>query len=369
MNILDRNEIQRIIEDLDCRAMSDLYLHSTDVHSFVIEDIEEKGRYILLHVNHHAQHTLMIIEQGGTTAGTHYTNYDKVMSLGELLGHELHSVLDLFLGEHNNDPETQRRLLKKVADDMLDGGPLYTGLYALFEATGSNIKPTVTPNQLALALLHGIAEEEAKSTEESDFSKRARDSGSIGEFEASPACDEETTVEPDAEGEAAPETRAERERKQVTAFTAAINQSRQRGKEAAQRLARKSGKEDLSPAPEIRLTTTLLPTASKLANLLIADSVAAVRCIDVRSEITNTIPSVTVAFHPDQTTAFIIIEHVGQVTIHAVDAVHYADGDRATTRWAPLYEMLSGVTETQEVTSTVREYIKCQVELGTLKST
>lgn len=360
MNILDRNEIQRIIEDLDCRAMSDLYLHSTDVHSFVIEDIEEKGRYIMLHVNHHAQHTLLVIEQGGTTAGTHYTNYDKVMSLGELLGHELHSVLDLFLGEHNNDPETQRRLLKKVADDMLDGGPLYTGLYALFEATGSNIKPTVTPNQLALALLHGIAEEEAKSTEESDFSKRARESGSIGEVETSPACDEETTVDLEAEGEASPETWQERERKQAAAFVAAVTQSRQRGKEAVSRLW---------PAPEIKLTTTLLPTASKLANLLIADSVAAVRCIDVRSEITNTIPSVTVAFHPDQTTAFIIIEHVGQVTIHAVDAVHYADGDRATTRWAPLYEMLSGVTDTQEVTSTVREYIKCQVELGTLKST
>ena len=57
MNILDRNEIQRIIEDLDARAMSDMYLHSTDVHSFVIEDVEEKGRYILLHVNPHAQHT------------------------------------------------------------------------------------------------------------------------------------------------------------------------------------------------------------------------------------------------------------------------------------------------------------------------
>ena len=63
MNFLDRNEIQRIIEDLDTRAISDLYLHSPDVHSFVIEDIEEQGRYILLHVNHHAQHTLMVIEK------------------------------------------------------------------------------------------------------------------------------------------------------------------------------------------------------------------------------------------------------------------------------------------------------------------
>lgn len=350
MNILDRNEIQRIIEDLDARAMSDMYLHSTDVHSFVIEDVEEKGRYILLHVNPHAQHTLMLIEQGGTTAGTHYTNYDKVLPLGELLGHELHAVLDVFLGPHNNDPETQRRLLKKVADDMLDGGPLYTGLYALFEATGSNVNPKVTPNQLALALLHGIAEEEAKSTEESDFSKRARESGSIGETEASPECNEDTEVTPDAEGESG-----------VEKFSRAIREGR--------RAFRKAVGADLEAAPPIRLTTTLLPTASKLANLIIADSVAAVRCIDVRSEITNTIPSVTVAFHPDQTTAFIIIEHVGQVTIHAVDAVHFADGDRATARWAPLYEMLSGVTDTQEVTSTVREYIKCQVELGTLKST
>lgn len=349
MNFLDRNEIQRIIEDLDTSAISDMYLHSTDVHSFVIEDIEEQGRYILLHVNHHAQHTLMIIEKGGTSAGTHYTNYDKTMTLGELLGHELHSVLDVFLGPHNNDPETQRRLLKKVADDILDGGPLYTGLYALFEATGSNVIPKVTPNQLALALLHGIAEEEAKSLEESDFSKRVREGGSIGEAEASPECDEDTEVTPEAEGES-----------DVDKFSKSISEGR--------RAVRKAIGADVEPR-EIKLTTTVLPTASKLANLLIADSVAAVRCIDVRSAITNTIPSVTVAFHPDQTTAFVIVEHIAQVTIHAVDAVHYADGDRANIRWAPLYELLSGMTDTQEVTSAVREYIKCQVELGTLKST
>ena len=363
MNFLDRNEIQRIIEDLDCNAMSDLYLHSTDVHSFVIEDIEEKGRYIMLHVNHHAQHTMLIIEQGGTTAGTHYTNYDKPMDLGALLGHELHSVLDLFLGSHNNDPEMQRRLLKKVADDMLDGGPLYTGLYALFEATGSNVNPKVTPNQLALALMHGIAEEEAKSTAESDFSKRARESGSIGATEANPACDEEVDLD-FGEGMAPQcpngDTLDYVADNAIAKFTAGLRRERS--------AARKS-LDGLQPAPAIRLTTTLLPTASKLANQIIADAVAAVRCVDVRSEITNTIPSVTVAFHPDQTSAFIIIEYVGQVTIHAVDAVHYADGDRASSRWAPLYEMLSGVTATQEVTSTVREYIKCQVELGTLKST
>lgn len=358
MNFLDRNEIQRIIEDLDTRALSDLYLHSPDVHSFVIEDIEEQGRYILLHVNHHAQHTLMIIEKGGTSAGTHYTNYDKPMTLGELLGHELHSVLDVFLGPYNNAPDLQRSLLKKVADDLLDGGPTYAGLYSLFEATGSNVTPKVTPNQLALALLHGIAEEEAKSLEESDFSKRVREGGSIGEAEAAPACDElvEETRDEQPEG-----TWLERADKQAASLNASIRQSRQRGKEAVDALG--------PHAPEIKLTTTLLTTASKLANLLIADSVAAVRCIDVRSEITNTIPSVTVAFHPDQTTAYVIVEHVAQVTIHAVDAVHYADGDRANIRWAPLYELLSGMTDTQEVTSAVREYIKCQVELGTLKST
>lgn len=358
MNFLDRNEIQRIIEDLDTRAISDLYLHSPDVHSFVIEDIEEQGRYILLHVNHHAQHTLMVIEKAGTSAGTHYTNYDKHMTLGELLGHELHSVLDVFLGPYNNEPDTQRRLLKKVADDLLDGGPTYAGLYSLFEATGSNVTPKVTPNQLALALLHSIAEEEAKSLEESDFSKRVREGGSIGEAEAAPACDE--LVE---------ESRDERPE---DAGTWAGDVPASMSAEALAdhlKLRKEVVGKYFQQAPEIKLTTTLLSTASKLANLLIADSVAAVRCIDVRSEITNNIPSVTVAFHPDQTTAYVIVEHIAQVTIHAVDAVHYADGDRANIRWAPLYELLSGMTATQEVTSAVREYIKCQVELGTLKST
>lgn len=351
MNFLDRNEIQRIIEDLDTRAISDLYLHSPDVHSFVIEDIEEQGRYILLHVNHHAQHTLMIIEKDGTSAGTHYTNYDKHMTLGELLGHELHSVLDVFLGPYNNDPETQRNLLKKVANDLLDGGPTYVGLYSLFEATGSNVTPKVTPNQLALALLHSISEEEAKSLEESDFNKRVREGGSIEEAETSPPCD--ALVEDNG------------------ASTDPLTPASMSAEALADHLKRRKevvGKY-FPQEPEIKLTTTLLSTASKLANLLIADSVAAVRCIDVRSEITNTIPSVTVAFHPDQTTAYVIVEHVAQVTIHAVDAVHYADGDRANIRWAPLYELLSGMTDTQEVTSAVREYIKCQVELGTLKST
>ena len=163
MNFLDRNEIERIITDLDVRAISDLYLKSPDVHSFTIEDIEEKGRLILLHVNHHAQHTLTIIEDGGTTAGTHYTNYRERQTLGELLGHELHSMLDLFLSPYNGDEDRQRGMIKPLAHDLLDGGVKYVGFYALFEAVAHAAVPVLSVKQIALSLL---AKQESEYSDE-----------------------------------------------------------------------------------------------------------------------------------------------------------------------------------------------------------
>lgn len=159
MNIFDINEIDNILRTIDCSQLSDIYMQSPDVHSFVIEDLSGQDRVILLHINQRAQHSLTLIGEKGRTSSTSYTNHDTPMEIGEFLGHEVSSVMDMFLGPHNLARDKQRQIVKQLADDMLDGAVKFPGICGMFEALGSHAVPPVSLTQLALCLLQGVSED------------------------------------------------------------------------------------------------------------------------------------------------------------------------------------------------------------------
>lgn len=285
MNLSDNREIEKFLENNDCSQLSDIYIQSPDVHSFVIEDLEGRGRFILLHINQPAQHSLTRIEEGSKSASTSYTNHGDVMELGEFLAHEVHSVMDMFLGEHVRNREAQRALVKLLADDMLEGAAKYPGICGLFEMLGKHAETPVTLTQLALCLLQGISEDSENEA---------------GVVEAKKGC--------------------------------------------------------------------ALPVANAAVDALMKDGIAYIKCFNVEADDLDAKPNVIVIFNKDKRTASVIVEHEEGATIHIVNGLAHKNGDCAPL-WDPLLDMMRGTPELAAAASTVANYIKCQVDLGTLKST
>lgn len=281
-NMLHAKAVQQFLETNDCKALSDRYVSRPEVQTFVIEDLEDRGRFILLHINPLAQHTLMVIEEQGKTASTSYFNHGDPMSFGELVGHEVNSLMDMFLGPHARDKERQQQLVKRIADDLLDEAANLPGICGLFEALGANATPPVNATQLALCLLQGI---------DSDMKEIAKEAGR-------------------------------------------------------------------SPCN--------LTVANTAVRALRDDSIAYIKLYAVKNDETDAEPNVLVIFNRDKRTVAIAVEHADNCVIHFVDGTKHKDGANSKRLWDPLFELLAGTPELAPITSSVRDYIKCQQQLGVL---